>query len=240
MAYHVGTVQPVGLMPRTGILAGIRVALVAAVARPAASYVTVLNQDSLAIGQLPVTAAVTQDLCFFVSARRGMLAADFDRPDDAGPAVLLCGFLSRHGLQPVLVASGRPGHRHVFCKVPAALWTCASREAKRLGADVRESIRPPLTAHRLGLDVQLLRPTDPQRAIWWLRGRHGGTPPALDHQQGLDHQESLDHQQGLDQERGPHALGNLVAEYTTAMHRERTATRQGTQDDLDYPSAPSA
>ena len=148
----------------------IRIALAAAVAAPYASYAIVLNQDGLPVGRLPVAEAVCDGVCFFVQVRQDMLVADFDRPDDAPPAEQLCTFLRQEGLLPVLVASGQPGHRHVFCKVPEDRWDAARRLAKVLRADVRASIRPPLTPHRQGLVVHLLSPTDPMEAVWWLRG----------------------------------------------------------------------
>jgi hypothetical protein len=164
----------IGSMVRTRV----RVALAAAVAAPDASYATVLDEDSFAVGQFPLGETVREGLSFYVMARRDMLVADFDHADDAVQAEELCTFLRREGLLPVLVASGQPGHRHVFCKIPEGRWDSARHEAKRLRADVRVSIRPPLTPHRQGLAVDLLSPTDPMDAVWWLRSDRRGQMPA--------------------------------------------------------------
>ncbi|MBA2773675.1 MAG: hypothetical protein H0U36_06475 [Nocardioidaceae bacterium] len=154
-------------MPR----ADVRVALVTSVATAYTSHVTVLDADSVAAGQLPVTDAVRDGVCFYVLARPGMLVGDFDRADATDAAQELTAFLRRFEFLPVLVASGQSGHRHVFCKVPAHLWPRARSRAHQLGADVRVSIRPPLTPHRQRLPVMLLHPTDPMQAVWALRGR---------------------------------------------------------------------
>ena len=154
--------------------ADVRVALAAAVARPDTSIVTVLNADGLSVDRLPISVAVRTGVCFYVMARPGMLCADFDRADDAPRARRLCGYLEDLRLLPVLVASGQPGHRHVVCKVPEQLWKPTGAVARRLGADVRGSIRPPLTPHRHGLAVELLSPVDPTEATWWLRARSSG------------------------------------------------------------------
>ena len=69
----------------------------------------------------------------------------------------------------MLVASGRPGHRHVFCKV-ADQHDESVQEAQALGADVRRDIRPPLTPHRSGHVVALLLPDDPQEVLARLDG----------------------------------------------------------------------
>jgi DNA-binding MarR family transcriptional regulator len=70
----------------------------------------------------------------------------------------------------VVVASGRPGHRHAF--VPAAQIERAELAAVvAAGGDHRTTaIRPPLAPHRLGHPVELLHPTDPRSALEALSG----------------------------------------------------------------------
>ena len=70
------------------------------------------------------------------------------------------------GVRPVIVDSGRSGHRHLFCRLP----NLVSRRyfahyARVLKLDVRASIRPPGSPHRLSLpvkrgnSVRVLRPS---------------------------------------------------------------------------------
>jgi hypothetical protein len=69
------------------------------------------------------------------------------------------------GESPVLVASGREGHRHLFCRCDLAHWTKQAREIGIPAGALRAVIRPPLAPHRLGLPVALLEPTDPIEAL---------------------------------------------------------------------------
>ena len=104
-----------------------------------------------------------------VYLRPEILAGDYDQPEQAGDAVTLAGELRAEGLQPVLVASGQPGHRHLFVRVDDVEQRALVRSRlKASGADVRagnQPIRPPLSPHRLGLQPKLLLPSDPEQAL---------------------------------------------------------------------------
>ena len=109
-----------------------------------------------------------------VYLRPEILAGDYDQPEQAGAAVTLAVELRAEGLQPVLVASGQPGRRHLFVRVDDVEQRALVRDRlKASGADVRsgkQPIRPPLSPHRLGLPSRLLAPTDATAALDALRG----------------------------------------------------------------------
>lgn len=109
-----------------------------------------------------------------VYLRPEILVGDYDQPELAGAAVTLAGELRAEGLQPVLVASGQPGRRHLFVRVDDVEQRGLVRDRlKASGADVRagkQPIRPPLSPHRLGLPSRLLAPTDATAALDALGG----------------------------------------------------------------------
>lgn len=112
---------------------------------------------------------------YFVDVRDDVLACDGDF--DAGEAAqTLAATCSSAGLQPVLHASGAPGHRHVFVLVSdVALRKRLADRARVLGFDVRTSIRPPGAPHREGRPVRLLSPATWKAALEALGGPR--TPP---------------------------------------------------------------
>lgn len=71
----------------------------------------------------------------------------------------IAAWLCEQGLSPVVLRSGRPGNRHLFCVVEdAALRAEVWRRAGRGGLDVRKDnslIRPPGWPHRLGEPVSV-------------------------------------------------------------------------------------
>lgn len=112
--------------------------------------------------------AATEARPFAVYTRADILAGDWDKPEQAGAALDLAGELRALGLDPVLVASGQPKHRHLFVRVPdPELRDQLAARFKAAGADVRRKapIRPPLSPHRLGFPVKLLAPTSPAAAL---------------------------------------------------------------------------
>ena len=113
---------------------------------------------------------------FVVVPKPGVLTVDLDtsgRSDEDAAAAAealeeLRGAIARTGVGAVVVASGRPGHRHLFANLgqdhraarAVGEW-CRSR-----GLDVRDQgIRPPLSPHRLGAEVSLLSHAGPQAAL---------------------------------------------------------------------------
>jgi len=118
---------------------------------------------------------------FAVYLRPEVVAGDYDQPEQAGAALALATELRAEGLAPVLLASGQPGRRHLFVRVPDAEQRAALLDRlKASGADVRvgnQPIRPPLSPHRLGLPPRLLAPTDPTAALAALRGPESDERP---------------------------------------------------------------
>lgn len=124
---------------------------------------TVLDVNNAAVRRLPLEAALASGQSFFARVRDGVLAADFDDPVSAAGAAdrLYWSARVRYGLPALLVGSGQPHRRHCF------VWPVSAQErsdlaslARKLGADVRIDIRPPLTPHRWaakGVRPKLLR-----------------------------------------------------------------------------------
>ncbi len=88
-----------------------------------------------------------------------ILAIDVDKPND--PAVRsFAADLIDEGLAPIVLASGRPGGRHIWTLIPdLALKARFERSARRRNWDVRKGgtvIRPPGIPHRTGAPVSIL------------------------------------------------------------------------------------
>jgi len=129
-----------------------------------------IDRDNKRIRWVPIASAVASLLSFAVDVAADVLAADFDDRDGQRLAAVLANDLAPLGIPSVLVASGRPGHAHLFARVAdVTLLDVFKARAKELGGDVRRTIRPPLAPHRMGLTPRLLRPTDPQEALRVLR-----------------------------------------------------------------------
>ena len=119
---------------------------------------------------LSLREAAASGSAFFVEVAKNMVAADFDKSGAQPAAELFALVLRLRGLQPLVLASGQRGRRHVFARVENAQWRAELKDfAKVLGADVRRDIRPPLSPHRLqgdpGLRVELLAPREPEEAL---------------------------------------------------------------------------
>jgi hypothetical protein len=117
-----------------------------------------------------------------------VLAVDFDEPDNPQQARrfdVLQDELAAAGYVPIVTASGRPGHRHLWCLLEED-----ASERKRLmdlakdGLKLRgcvrsgRPIRLPLAPHAEGLPVSLLSPETPEGALRAAR-RTGPTPPYI-------------------------------------------------------------
>ena len=153
-------------------------AFTTAIVRPGGNAV-LINPDNSKLRWVSIETAATARMAFAVEVAPEILAVDADSP---ALGLRAQGDLARSlietGITPVIVASGRPGHRHVFARIsdPTLLLRIKARArsahyaegSKRL--DVRYAIRPPLAPHRLGLAPKLLFPPDVAIALGALRG----------------------------------------------------------------------
>src|SRR5262245_40352316 len=111
-----------------------------------------LTDDNQGDGWVPVSAAVRESRPFAVDLRDDVVAGDWDSSDGVLKARAFAEAAERSGYAAVVVASGRPGHAHVFVVVvDDEDRLILASTAKAMGADVRRTIRPPLAPHRLGL-----------------------------------------------------------------------------------------
>jgi hypothetical protein len=117
-----------------------------------------------------------------------VLAVDFDEPDNPQQVRrfdVLKDELAAVGYVPIITASGRPGHRHLWCLLEEdasereRLMELAKKGLKLSGC-VRSGrpIRLPLAPHAQGLPVSLISPETPEGALRAAR-RTGPTPPYI-------------------------------------------------------------
>ena len=132
------------------------------------STAMLIDKDNHEAGWLRVDDAVERDACFAVAVGEQVLAVDCDNGDLAAVDEL-CACIEARGAHPVVFASGRPSHRHVFAAVEDdATRELLAKEAKRLGFDLRSGarrIRPPFARHRCGGRSRLLVPSSPRKAL---------------------------------------------------------------------------
>lgn len=136
-----------------------------------------IDGDNRGAGWVPISRAASSGSAFAVDVAADVLALDADDPRRGAAAASMIPALVSDGLRPVVIASGRAGHRHVFARVsdPALHARWAAR-ARKLRLDVRRSIRPPLSPHRLGLPVALIYPGSIEAALAALTAPVGTTP----------------------------------------------------------------
>ena len=117
--------------------------LALAVARPGGQAM-LLKEDNTGGPWVPVEQALAGGHPFAVELIDDVLACDADNPDQAAEAERLARDLSEAGFRPVLLESGQPGRRHVFCWIDdpdlRKAWATKAREA---GLGLRSAIRPP-------------------------------------------------------------------------------------------------
>ena len=138
------------------------------VARPRGDGM-LIEENNRRDGWVPIIEAVRSGRTFAVEVAHDILAIDQDDPHLACALDRLSRELVAAGYTPVLVASGRDGHRHLFVRVTdRARWIGRAGclgfkgDAIRIG---NNRIRPPLSPHRLGGRSELLHPTDPVPAL---------------------------------------------------------------------------
>jgi len=95
-----------------------------------------------------------------------VLAVDCDDPSGAPRLWEIAGQLKGMDYPPVVVESGQAGHLHLIARVPDPDQLGRLKAiARDYGLDVRAVIRPPLSPHRLGLPVRIVRPGDDTEAL---------------------------------------------------------------------------
>lgn len=111
---------------------------------------------------MPLDEAVTSGRAYFVVPRPDLLVVDADLPQDPALAAdrlasfdLLVEAADRCGVAHVVVASGRPGHRHGYLLLPAGrARSLVEQWCRDRGLDVRDrGVRPPGAPHRDGVHV---------------------------------------------------------------------------------------
>lgn len=149
--------------------AALRLAIAEAVAKPN-TQAMLLDVEHNSAGWKSVREAVAGDACYCVVPKDRLLVLDADRDWQPEMVASICERLQAEGLSPVLLASGQRDHQHLFCNVrDRSLLENLRKEAHSAGIDTRSHrgarIRPPFTAHRLGLPSVLLFPSTPDEAL---------------------------------------------------------------------------
>ena len=150
--------------------------LAPSVARPGGNAL-LIGPNNEPQGWVTIESAISAGHAFVVEVDDDVLALDADS-EVKGQYVekLLSSEMRTSSLYPVVIASGRPGHRHLFARIEdRRLKTEFATRAREQKIDVRFTLRPPLAPHRQDLPValiepatvievlQALRPTRPQR-----------------------------------------------------------------------------
>jgi DNA-binding IclR family transcriptional regulator len=143
----------------------LRAALAYSVAALEDETALLIDKNNDCVGMSDIQTAATNDSVFAIKPAASLLAVDVDGGADNEIVDGLIKNLRSHGLDPVVLESGRPGNRHVFCFVTdLSLFEESVKTAKRAKADVRSAsrIRPPGTKHRSGVAPRLL-----SHATWY-------------------------------------------------------------------------
>jgi DNA-binding transcriptional ArsR family regulator len=166
----------------TGETAGPAVGLLASAVAEPGTKALLIAADNTSAGWVPIDEAVASGQAFAVVPRDGLVCLDFDPSSMTQRAAVRAraafdAFTSEHP-ECVVVASGRPGHRHAF-------WAPSHDDAyvqrvvdglRTAGIDHRTTaIRPPLSPHRTGLPVSLVHPVDHVAALAALGEAQGAT-----------------------------------------------------------------
>jgi DNA-binding MarR family transcriptional regulator len=150
--------------------ASLRAALARAVAPPRRQVRgLVVEAGNTALGWRGLDELIADDACFAVELDPCVVALDADTLA-AGRAVSdLAARLGRSGITAVVLASGAPGHRHLFARInDHGLRHDIKARARRAGVDVRDGaalIRPPGTRHRSGIAPVLQAPATWDQAL---------------------------------------------------------------------------
>ncbi len=154
-------------------------ALAQAVMRLGRRRVLLLDTDNNGDGWVSLDEAARSGRAFTAHYRSDLLCIDADSERTAAAASTIADELSGLGFRPVEWASGRTGHRQVIVHIPDdRLRLQVEKDARGLGIDVRRHSRPPLSPHRLGLPVALIRPQTVQEALDALGAPLGAGQPS--------------------------------------------------------------
>lgn len=149
------------------ITADTRLRIARAVTQPETRAV-LLTETNVSGGHVTLEEAVRAHQSFFVKLRPTILGLDFDAGDAIARAHFAYSRLRMMGYAPLLLSSGQPGRRHVFCHVEPSARARLVTQLELRPNEVRTTIRPPLTPHRFsGLrrtEEGLLLPRDPNEA----------------------------------------------------------------------------
>jgi hypothetical protein len=146
--------------------------------------VLLLDENNQADRWVQLAEAVASGRAFTVAYRSSLVVFDGDRDDALGAAISLADAAESAGIGCMIWASGRPGHVQVILSLPPDAkrgdWKA---QGERLGLEPRTRSRPPLSPHRHGLPVRLVRPA----AVWdvinllapppWVKGWSEGLTP---------------------------------------------------------------
>jgi hypothetical protein len=131
------------------------------IAKPG-SDALLIAKDNSPHSRVSIREAVRSGACFAVELGDHFVGLDVDKSAAAHWVTdFLISELRRRQIAPVVQSSGTPGHLHLFALVAdAGLKREIEAAARLFGCDVRngQRIRPPLSPHRLGLNVSLITP----------------------------------------------------------------------------------
>jgi DNA-binding Lrp family transcriptional regulator len=134
----------------------------------------ILNENNEVVDHVPLDEAVASGKAFVITLRNHIAAYEFDEDAD-DVIVALTDIVQAAGGRPVVVASGRPGHRHFFASVRPEVKFRLNLVAQTMtggSSVIRSTIRPPISPHRLGYAVRLVSPATVDAAVEALK------PPA--------------------------------------------------------------
>lgn len=140
-----------------------------------------LNPDNSAGRALSLEEAVACGAAFFVTPRPDLLVIDADLPADPEEGARRCAAFDliveaadRVGVAHVVVASGRPGHRHAYLLAGTGQDRALVEQwCRNNGLDIRtQGVRPPGALHRDGRHVAVpISPVEPAEAVEVLSGQ---------------------------------------------------------------------
>ena len=133
-----------------------------------------IDQDNQPQGWVSLSEAVESGQAFAVEPKAGLVALDLDTPELVSEGRKVKAWADNTlGASTVLCASGRPGHQHLWVRLPeditAEFFTELLKENyPGISGDAvrsKSATRPPLSSHRSGLPVSLIEPESVSEAL---------------------------------------------------------------------------